>query len=1475
MAKKKKPAGNPSRGFATTSVASKPKVEKSVVDATDKESVPALPKIGTTVPQVDASAAKKEELAKQEVTQTPEELEAQLERDELQLLVEKHAAKVRRESRRQVTKFDTDRRVLRAQSHHMNVHEWLPNEILDTIISLAQTESNDSNRRQGQQQSLLKVMSEEDAMSKLWTLSLTLRDLEFTREQIEPVLRWICADAGGIDASSAVWGLQEALEWLALDQCEGHNFSYEDSKPRQPMISTPDVSRPVSPIPELLIPQNGSAGSSEHNSKQALASGLPTPAESDHSDVQVSDIDSDIDLDELVPTYLKVKGRLYEIDPELVEVNPRKKGSKGKKAAATKTVQSLKVRKLLSQLQQLESDALFDDREAEARWPSKRNEIALNQAAKRQAEAVQPRASKGPSQDEIADKPSFNERSSSMRVNGGDADDIMAEADMLGDMFSAIPDEPTADNTTTENAEAGNITLRDFGKQGGVTPRRVLEEAVRSRDPGARVMYKLISPTLYRCRHAVTITWSKDLEIEYETDISGVNVALRGIQAVFEATTIAAIDADQSEGFISTVALFSTSAALAKEEKVYIRLSPNWRDVYREFLEHRKDRIDAEDREAVRYYRSIVQDQIENEESDGVVLTNRWKSRTQVGTSYSLSNSGLSTPVPETQGLRDLWAQKAATQSYQHMLVGRMNLPVYGFRESILSTIDKNQVTIVCGETGCGKSTQIPSFILEHQLSQGKACKVYCTEPRRISAISLAQRVSEELGEGPKDLGSTRSLVGYAIRLESKTSAQTRLIYATVGVVLRMLEGPKGLREVTHLVIDEVHERSIDTDFLLIILRTLMDRRPELRVILMSATVDAARFSRYLNDAPILNVPGRTFPVQTQFLEDAIELTHYAGSTEDARKNGNSSGDDDDEEITSEKSGIPSKLPGYSPATRNVLSTYDEYAIDYDLIVRLIEAVAYDPQLSRFSSAVLVFLPGIAEIRQLNDMLAGHPSFSSNWLIYPLHSTISSDDQQAAFLFPPLGCRKIVIATNIAETGVTIPDITCVIDTGKHKEMRFDERRQLSRLAQSFIARANAKQRRGRAGRVQEGLCFHLFTKYRHDNLMMDQQTPEMLRLSLQDLVMRTKICKLGDIEATLSEALDPPSPKNIRRAIDALIEVDALTPGEELTSLGRQISRLPLDAHLGKLVLLASIFSCVDVAITIAAILSSKSPFLTPFGAKQRADIARLSFKTGDSDLLTTYNAYKAWRSVCTAAGRSEMQFCHKNFLSPQNLGNIEDLKAQLLSNLVESGFVLMSPEDRRVLSRYRSTTRHRVFVNVPPQYDTYSNNEHLVNSVIATAFYPKLLTREGKGWRNISNNQTVNLAPTSVNKGTNTAKFLSYYHIMQSSSKFYNAHSTSIAHPLPMVLMVGADMDFKLHAGVASFPGNVVRFAVREWRAAVALKVLRRRVKEILSASWKNPGRAMSERERVWLGIFERVFTERWEKDERIRERAGGKAR
>lgn len=487
--------------------------------------------------------------------------------------------------------------------------------------------------------------------------------------------------------------------------------------------------------------------------------------------------------------------------------------------------------------------------------------------------------------------------------------------------------------------------------------------------------------------------------------------------------------------------------------------------------------------------------------------------------------------------------------------------------------------------------------------------------------------MSEELGESKNDIGTTRSLVGYAIRLESKTSASTRLVYATTGIVLRMLESADGFSEVTHIVIDEVHERrsvladsnsgmltpcSIETDFLLIILRSLISKRPELKVILMSATVDSQRFSNYFYQAPVLNVPGRTFPVTTKYLEDAIELTGHVVDENDNSKYDNVD-DDMDDEVTNRNPGTSheTSLKGYSSKTKTTLSKYDEYRIDYSLIVKLIENITTNPDYPQFAKAILVFLPGIAEIKRIYDMLGGS-RVSQYYIIHALHSSVSSEDQQAAFNIPPRGLGKIVLSTNIAETGVTIPDITCVIDTGKHKEMRFDERRQISRLVESFISRANAKQRRGRAGRVQEGLSFHLFTKNRHDEAMTDQQTPEMLRLSLQDLIMRVKICKLGDIQSTLAEALDPPSAKNIRRAIDALIDVGALSSTEELTPLGHQLAKLPLDPYLGKLVLFGSTFNCLDVSLTLAAILTSKSPFVSAIGMRSQADLARAAFKLG-----------------------------------------------------------------------------------------------------------------------------------------------------------------------------------------------------------------------------------------------------------------------
>jgi len=889
-----------------------------------------------------------------------------------------------------------------------------------------------------------------------------------------------------------------------------------------------------------------------------------------------------------------------------------------------------------------------------------------------------------------------------------------------------------------------------------------------NRDSTSKVFYSVVSSSSFSYRHSLIVRWSRDQEVPGASSVAGCACQADSRNIKVEMTDISCPNSVQSEAYISTISLFLIFAGSPKEEKTHLRLPSAWKDLWDEMAAVRREQLAASDRDELRAMRKLVDAAEVDRESNEVGIsstdTQKYEAKAQHDLKVIINKGKEDIDSP---ALIDLWSSKSTSRSYTDMLKSRMDLPIWNFKDELLTAVEDHQVVILVGDTGCGKSTQAPAFILENELSNGRECKIYCTEPRRISAISLARRVSEELGERKNDVGTTKSLVGYAIRLESHITPQTRLVYATTGIVMRMLEGGNDLQDITHLILDEVHERTIDSDFLLIVLRKLMVRRPGLKVVLMSATVNAEKFSTYLDDAPVLNVPGRTFPVKTMFLEDAIEATNY-GKSKSSAVEFQEEDEDDDVLERNTKSESNLDLQGYSARTLKTLSQFDEYRIDYDLVTRLLEIVARGAAYTEYSKAILVFLPGIAEIRRMNDMLVGHSSFSHGWYIYPLHSTIATDEQEKAFLVPPKGIRKIVLATNIAETGITIPDVTCVIDTGKHKEMRFDERRQLSRLIESFISRANAKQRRGRAGRVQNGLCFHLFTKTRHDSLMAEQQTPEMLRLSLQDLVLRVKICKLGSIEQTMSEALDPPLPKNIRRAIDALIDVKALTTGEDLTALGRQLAKLPLDVFLGKLILLGSLFRCLDAAVTIAAIVSSKSPFSAPMGARTQADLARLAYKKGDSDLLTVYNAYCAWKRVCQHSASSEYQFCRKNFLSPQTLSNIEDLKVQLTSSLVEAGFLVLDEAAKAALNRARFYSRQRHFVELPSICDVNNTNDLILNSVIAWSFYPKILARDGKGWRNIANNQTVSLYPTSVNKGVNNPpKWLSFYHIMQGSNK------------------------------------------------------------------------------------------------------------
>ncbi|KAI0842345.1 P-loop containing nucleoside triphosphate hydrolase protein [Hypoxylon sp. FL0890] len=1471
--KKTKPTANPARGFATTSIASKPRAEipnepaqtatQGKLDAppTSSSRDPNAPPSNPHSDNTPKNTQKKEELS-------PEEFERQLEESELQLLVEKYAQKVKGDARRQKSRLETDRRLLRGQAESINTRKWLPQELMDHILDLLQAENRfgawpftpENTTSSG------KLPSEEELIIRLWTLQQTLTSIGFSEDKVKAVLQYILDIAANISGATKdnIWGLEEALDWLAR-QCtreELHDYDYKGKTAKSQADTPTDSPLPSGANTPRLLEVNG--GQKPKNESASLKA-----ATSKRAAIVCHE---DIEPDDLIPAYLETKAKLFQLQ------RPKQDSRRGKSAknrAPNGTKQStselsgddLEEAKLLAKIDKIEQDVLFDKVAAEQKWRTDQIQLEKEFAAKKKAEAQAEEEAKdnggtpqeAESEDDEVAKEAKRIAAEILQQNGDDEDHA------LSDLFANLPvqetDAVTGKTSTVINGTDGiKITIRDFGKWTSVSPTRVLEEACRSRDSSVKIVYKTVSENPYSHRQLVSIQWSKPQELIPVPDISYIESAISVQQYVFQMTSVATPDSKQSEACIATLALFVIFGS-TKEENVFLRLPSVWREFWSELAEEKKNQTDAVDRAAIKDLRAMIRQKQDQEMEDGVILQSAFRGRgSQRNTNESGDDSGAERGMANGLGpeyYQKIWADKSSTPRFQAMLQSRMKLPMWQFRDQVLSAVEREQVVIVCGETGCGKSTQVPSFLLEHQLSLGRPCKIYCTEPRRISAISLARRVSEELGEGRNDLGTSRSLVGYSIRLETNTSKETRLVYATTGIVMRMLEGSNELHGITHLVLDEVHERSIDSDFLLIVLKKLLLKRKDLKVVLMSATVDAERFSNYLGRAPVLNVPGRTFPVQVKYLEDALETTGYV--PDQLKHEKMTDLDDDPAEIDTADSNSTTvaakELRQYSARTRNTLAQFDEYQIDFDLIVQLIGRIAVDPAYVNYSKAILVFLPGIAEIRNLNDSLLGEPFFQRGWEIFPLHSTIATEDQERAFLVPPEGFRKIVLATNIAETGITIPDVTCVIDTGKHREMRFDERRQLSRLIDTFISRANAKQRRGRAGRVQEGLCFHLFTKYRHDHLMSDQQTPEMLRLSLQDLAIRVKICKIGGIEETLGEALDPPSAKNIRRAIDALIDVRALTNTEELTPLGYQLARLPLDVFLGKLILQGTIFRCLDMAITVAAILSSKSPFTAAFGQRNQADKARKAFRRGDSDLLTVYNAYLGWKKVCQTSN-NDFQYCKKNFLSPQTLSNIEDLKGQLLVALADSGLLQLTDEERRTLNRLRYSNRRRQFYELPQRVNINSDNDVITASVIAWSFYPKLLVREGKGWRNVGNNQSISLHPSSVNKGHMELKWLSYYHIMQ-SKQFLNAHETTAVENFAIALLCG-DVRIDMYAGVIVLDGKRARFSVPDWKTLLVIKALRTRLRDLLTRSFRMPGKLLTAQHEKWLDAWQRVFSQ-----------------
>ncbi|XP_069780459.1 ATP-dependent RNA helicase DHX29 isoform X2 [Narcine bancroftii] len=669
---------------------------------------------------------------------------------------------------------------------------------------------------------------------------------------------------------------------------------------------------------------------------------------------------------------------------------------------------------------------------------------------------------------------------------------------------------------------------------------------------------------------------------------------------------------------------------------------------------------------------------------------------------------------------------------FQKHLKSRQLLPVFQHKMQILETLRKHRVVVVAGETGSGKSTQIPQFLLEDLLSSKTTkCNIICTQPRRISAVSLATRVCEELGceEGP---GGQKSLCGYQIRLETKVGESSRLLYCTTGVLLRKLQQDAFLTNVTHVIVDEVHERSVQSDFLLIILRDMMQKRSDLNLILMSATVDSDKFANYFGHCPVINIPGRIYPVQVFHLEDVIEETGYILEKDSEYYQPVLEEEEEINVTITDKGGrtyqhqeyfmkglIPSHnlttdLELYSGRTRHAIQCMNPTKINVDLILELITYLERNSQYRAIDGAVLVFLPGLAHIQHLHDLLTTDKMFQDRrrYKVIALHSILSSQDQASAFIVPPPGVRKIVLATNIAETGITIPDVVFVIDAGKTKENRYRESSQMSSLVETFISKANALQRQGRAGRVREGFCFRLYTKARYDSFV-DYSVPEILRVPLEELCLHIMKCDHGSPEDFLARALDPPQNQVIINAMNLLRKIGACEINKPiLTPLGQHLAALPVNVKIGKMLIFGAIFGCLEPVATIAAAMTEKSPFVTPVNGKDEANFAKAAMSLANSDHLTIYNAYLGWKNVRSEGYRAEIMFCKKHFLSRTALLTMEDVKQELIKLMEAVGFA--SPRTRG--------TNHRSCLPEDSKQSLSNQDVPLLKAVLTAGLYDNI---------------------------------------------------------------------------------------------------------------------------------------------------------
>ncbi|KAJ1767984.1 helicase [Coemansia sp. RSA 1813] len=545
--------------------------------------------------------------------------------------------------------------------------------------------------------------------------------------------------------------------------------------------------------------------------------------------------------------------------------------------------------------------------------------------------------------------------------------------------------------------------------------------------------------------------------------------------------------------------------------------------------------------------------------------------------------------------LAEQFAQLQATDKYQAMQRVRAQLPAARVAQQIVDLVESNQCVVIAGATGCGKTTQVPQFLLDHGLRTTRHVNIICTQPRRISAIGVAGRVAEER--------CNTQLVGYAVRGESSQSRDTRLLFCTTGVLLRMLTESPDLEGVTHVVCDEVHERSVDSDLLLVLLSACVKRNRALRVVLMSATARSDVFADYFGPAtPVVSIPGRTFPVEDVYLEDFVA----DGARVDAWER---------------RYGRPDSAG----------------TVDYAMAARIVEHIHASAPADR---AMLVFMPGVGEIQATIDAIK---RLESAVHVLPLHSGLAPQEQRKVFAPPPSGKRKIVVATNIAETSITIDDIGFVLDAGRTRTLVHDHHTRIARLVTTFCSQASATQRRGRAGRVREGTCYRLYTRSMEQQLMPAHDEPEIRRAPLEQVCLQAKAMGYSDSSALLSLTLDPPSTQAIDAAERFLVAVGACgKPTGDLLALGKLMALLPVDLRLAKMLIFGTLFGALDATLPLVALMSLDKPLVTaPFDMRDAARDARIceAPPSALSDWIADLAMYTKYTDATSSAKKS-MQF-------------------------------------------------------------------------------------------------------------------------------------------------------------------------------------------------------------------------------------------